>query len=169
MARNCTRWDKIGSPGPYRSTDVMALYSDVTFSDLTLWNPSVGPICDNMWNSYWVRQLLFPSLFSANTQQFCSAISGVYFPPPSQTPVGVPIKAPGFPQGPHSHPDTCDRWDEIDLGASCQTFMSRYPGLTVPNLQSWNPVIIVGTNPCFLQMTFYVPLPSDYRFSEPLY
>lgn len=38
--------------------------------------------------------------------------------------------------------------------------MSRYPGLSLLNLQTWNPTIIGETNACFLNYSFDVSPPS---------
>lgn len=60
VAENCARWDKIGELGFNNCESALELYRDVTYSDLILWNPSVGPSCDTMWHGYWVC-LRYPS------------------------------------------------------------------------------------------------------------
>lgn len=105
---------------------------------------------------------------SANRHQFCTAISGAYIPPVRDTPAGVPIKSPIKQQPSNTHPANCDRLDGIPLGASCQTILSRYPGISVANLQEWNPFIVRPLYPCWLDPINDVRAPLPLRSSTTL-
>lgn len=55
---------------------------------------------------------------------------------PTTTPTSTKPTAPGPTQT--GQAANCNRWDFVNLGDTCNTFVAKYPGLTLAVLTSWN-------------------------------
>lgn len=96
VAENCARWDRIGELGFNKCESALELYRDVTYSDLILWNPSVGPSCDTMWYGYWVC-LPYPSPTIPPLTPPSFALP--YLVPPSRSHLPAPLQvSPSAPR-----------------------------------------------------------------------
>lgn len=52
--------------------------------------------------------------------------------------------------------ENCNRWDFVNENEDCNTFIKKYPGLTLGDLQQWNTRI--GDQCQFLWAEVYVSL-----------
>ncbi|KAK6515152.1 hypothetical protein TWF506_007497 [Arthrobotrys conoides] len=103
----------------------------ITSAQFLRWNPSVGSPCTLVTgNAYCVEAANEPAPTTTTTTTTTTK---------STTVISTTPGAPGPTQSGQS--TLCDRWDLVNSGDSCGSFTSKYSGLTVPLLFSWNPAI----------------------------
>ncbi|KAJ8117941.1 hypothetical protein OPT61_g989 [Boeremia exigua] len=122
----CTWWFE--NDGSVACTDMPATWA-ITLADLRRWNPSITAECGNFetGKSYCVEAFNEPEPVPTSS----SVVSS------SSTP--TPTSSGGAP-GP-TQPGTvenCNRWDFVNEGEDCNTFINKYPGLKLSDLTKWN-------------------------------
>ncbi|PGH27223.1 hypothetical protein AJ80_01180 [Polytolypa hystricis UAMH7299] len=127
-------WDNDGS---LLCEDIPSLWG-ITLEDFLRWNPSVTESCDNYLadHSYCVEAFDEPPPTTTDE------------PPTTTTTPGAP--GPTQP----GQIETCNRWDNVESGDSCQTFIDKYPGVTLQKLVEWNSGI--GDQCQLLWLDYYI-------------
>ncbi|KAF2473993.1 uncharacterized protein BDR25DRAFT_386910 [Lindgomyces ingoldianus] len=124
----CTWW--YDNDGSIPCSQMPALWV-ISLDDFRRWNPSITAECSNF----------------VSGKSYCVEAFGE--PPPqsstvvlSTTSKATPTST-GGPPGPTQpgQVQNCNRWDLVKDGDTCGIYISKYPGLTLKDLVSWNPGI----------------------------
>ncbi|KAL3478573.1 hypothetical protein BJX99DRAFT_105093 [Aspergillus californicus] len=125
-------WDNDGS---IPCADMPGVWG-ITLADFLRWNPSLTPSCGN---------------FLADTS-YCVEAFGEPDPTTSTTTTTTTAGPPGETQP--GQIATCNRWDLVQSGDSCDTYTAKYPGVTLADLTTWNSEI--GAQCQFLWVGYYI-------------
>ncbi|KAL4820370.1 hypothetical protein BDW67DRAFT_172612 [Aspergillus spinulosporus] len=128
----CTWW--IDYDG---SSSCQNILSDwlISLDNFRRWNPSITAGCEGLetGKSYCVEAWGEPEPTKPPTTITTTTTTTTFT---STTETG---KAPGPTQP--GQIETCNRWDLVKSGDSCNVYLEKYPGLTLANLVKWNPAI----------------------------
>ncbi|KAG9199588.1 hypothetical protein G6514_008350 [Epicoccum nigrum] len=138
----CTWWYE--NDGSVACNDMPATWA-ITLEAFRRWNPSITAECGNFdtGRSYCVEAFGEPEPVPTSS----SIISSSSTPTPTSS---------GGPPGPTQDGtvENCNRWDFVNENEDCNTFIKKYPGLTLGDLQKWNTGI--GDKCQFLWAEVYV-------------
>ncbi|KAL4998532.1 hypothetical protein BDV10DRAFT_201217 [Aspergillus recurvatus] len=125
-------WDNDGS---IPCSDMPAFWG-ITLEEFLRWNPSITASCGNFLaeHSYCVEAFGEPE--PTSTTATTTTTAG----PPGETQPG--------------QIETCNRWDLVQSGDSCDTFTAKYPGVTLEDLIAWNSEI--GAQCQYLWVGYYI-------------
>ncbi|KAL4869532.1 hypothetical protein BDV12DRAFT_196162 [Aspergillus spectabilis] len=103
-------------------------------------NPSVSETCGNF----------------LENQSYCVEAFGEPEPTTIEPPTTTTTTTTAGPPGPTQPGQigTCNRWDLVQTGDSCNTYIQKYPGLTLADLTEWNSEI--GAQCQFLWIDYYL-------------
>ncbi|KAL3452698.1 hypothetical protein BJX65DRAFT_302607 [Aspergillus insuetus] len=131
----CTWW--IDNDG---SSSCRHILSDwrISLNDFRRWNPSITASCGGLetGRSYCVEAWGEPAP--------TTTLTTIERPTTIRTTTTTTItnktgSAPGPTQS--GQIDTCNRWDLVQAGDTCNVYLAKYPGLSLANLVEWNPAI----------------------------
>ncbi|KAJ5165060.1 uncharacterized protein N7500_006890 [Penicillium coprophilum] len=108
----------------------------ISLADFRRWNPSITETCGNL----------------LADRSYCVEAYGEPAPTTSAPTTTTTAGAPGPTQP--GQIDSCNRWDLVESGNTCDTFTNKYPGLTRQLLVEWNSEI--GAQCQYLWVDYYI-------------